>query len=85
MKKRRKSKVQEVNELSFYEKGKGCCIGNMVYQIIATFYLNELDHYIYYDLNCKHFARYMDDIYIIQNDKNYLKQCLNEKNIIVNK
>ena len=54
----------------------------MVSQIIATFYLNEFDHYIYYDLNCKHFGRYMDDIYIFHNDKDYLKQCLN---IIVNK
>ena len=83
--KEKKIKVQEVNELPFYEKGKGCCIGNMVSQIIATFYLNELDHYIYYDLNCKHFARYMDDIYIIHNDKDYLKHCLNKINIIVNK
>lgn len=57
----------------------------MVSQIIATFYLNELDYFIYYDLNCKHFARYMDDIYIFHNDKDYLKQCLNKIKIIVKK
>lgn len=78
-------KIKEVNDLPLYIKGKGCCIGNMISQIIATFYLDELDKYIYYDLNCKHFARYMDDIYIIHESKEYLYECLLKIKKIVEK
>lgn len=76
-------KLKEINELPIYKKSVGCCIGNMVSQVIATFYLSELDHFIFYDLKCKHFARYMDDIYIMNNDKSYLKECLNRINIVI--
>ena len=53
-------KVEEVLKLPTYRKGKGLPIGNMSSQIIATFYLNELDHYIKEELKIKGYVRYMD-------------------------
>lgn len=54
----------------------------MTSQVIATFYLNELDHFIKDDLKIKSYVRYMDDGVLIHNDKEYLKYCLkkNRKN-----
>lgn len=69
-------KLEEVKNIPIYKKGKGFPIGNMTSQIIATFYLNELDHYIKNKLGIKYYVRYMDDGVLIHQDKNYLKYCL---------
>lgn len=50
----------------------------MTSQIIASLYLNELDHYITEKLKIKYYIRYMDDGILISEDKDYLKYCLNE-------
>ena len=73
-KKEKDIKIDEVNKLPLYKKGKGLCIGNMSSQVIATFYLNELDHYIK-SLGVK-YVRYMDDGVLMHSDKEYLKKCL---------
>lgn len=48
----------------------------MTSQIMAVFYLNEIDHYIKEQLHAKYYIRYMDDGVILSNDKAYLKWCL---------
>ena len=48
--------------------------GNMVSQIVATFYLDELDKFIQRELKIKAFCRYMDDFYCMHEDKEYLKE-----------
>ncbi len=53
-------------------------IGNLTSQIFAVFYLNELDHYLKEKLNCKYYIRYMDDIIILSNSKEYLKYIIDE-------
>ena len=78
-------KINEINNLPLYRKGKGLPIGNMSSKIIATFYLNELDHYIKDILNIDSYTRYMDDGIIIHNNKDYLKYCLYEIDKIINK
>lgn len=78
-------KLEEIEKLPYYEKGKGLCIGNMVSQIVATFYLDELDKFIEDDLKCKYHGRYMYDFYIMHYDKEYLKYCLKEVEKIINK
>ena len=45
------------DNLPNYKKGKGFPIGNMTSQIIATFYLNELDHFIKEKLGIKFYIR----------------------------
>ena len=64
-------------ELPKYYFGKGLPIGNLTSQFLSVYYLNELDHFIVYDLHLKYYVRYMDDFIIMHEDKNYLKECLN--------
>lgn len=59
-----------------YEDGLG--LGSQVSQACALLLPNELDHCIKTKLKIKHYARYMDDGYIIHHDKEYLKYCLEE-------
>jgi len=80
----KKLKIKEVEKLPIYQKGKGCPIGNMSSQMIATIYLNELDHYIKDNFDVK-YIRYMDDGVVIHNDKEVLKNCLKEIEKKVNK
>lgn len=61
----------------------GLPLGNQTSQVFALLYLNELDHSIIEKLNIKHYGRYMDDFYLIHQDKQYLEHCLNEINGII--
>ena len=81
----KKIKIEEVKNLPIYQKGKGLPIGNMSSQIIATFYLNELDHYIKEKLRIKGYVRYMDDGVIIHDNREYLNYVLIEIDKIINK
>lgn len=69
---------KEINKIPLYKKGKGLPIGNMTSQIMAIFYLNELDHYIKEKLHIKYYLRYMDDGVLLSNDKVYLRYCLDK-------
>ena len=83
--KEKEIKKEEINQIPLYIKGKGLPIGNMTSQILAVFYLNELDHFIKERLGCKYYIRYMDDGVILSNDKEYLKRCLREIEKMVEK
>lgn len=50
----------------------GMPIGNLTSQLFANIYLNELDQYCKHILKCHYYIRYMDDIIILDNDKNRL-------------
>lgn len=56
--------------------GDGLPLGNQSSQVFALIYLNGLDHYIVEELKCKYYGRYMDDFYLLSDDKEYLKECL---------
>lgn len=58
------------------EEGLG--IGNMTSQILAIFYLNDLDHFIKEKLKIKYYVRYQDDFCLYHPSKEYLKFCLLE-------
>lgn len=83
--KMRDKKINDVLNIPIYKKGKELPIGNMTSQILAIFYLNELDHFIKEKLSIKYYIRYMDDGLILCNDKNYLKYCLSEIEKIIKK
>lgn len=55
--------------------GLGLPLGNQLSQVFALIYLNGLDYLITRDLKCTYYGRYMDDFYIISNDKAYLQKC----------
>lgn len=56
----------------------GLPIGFYTSQWFANFYFMEVDHYIKEQLKIKYYARYMDDSYLINQDKEILKQILTE-------
>lgn len=60
----------------FGEKGLG--LGSQVSQILAVSCPNQIDHYIKEKLKISGYGRYMDDFYLLNNDKAYLQECLAE-------
>ena len=61
----------------------GIGLGSQMCQLMMLLYLNDLDHYIKEKLRIKHYIRYMDDMILIHQDKEYLQKCLFEiKNIV---
>lgn len=52
----------------------------MTSQILAIFFLNDLDHFIKEKLGIKYYIRYQDDGCLYHPSKEYLKHCLNETN-----
>lgn len=53
----------------------GLSIGNMTSQVLAVFYLNDLDHFIKEDLKIKYYVRYQDDFLLFHYSKSYLDNC----------
>lgn len=63
----------------------GLSIGAMTSQILAIFYLNDLDHFIKEKLKIKYYIRYQDDFLLFHQSKEYLKYCLKEIKIFLDK
>lgn len=57
-------------------EGLGLPLGNQVSQVYALIYLSSLDHFITGELGVKYYGRYMDDFYLIVQNKEYAKWCL---------
>lgn len=60
------------------EKGVGLPIGNQTSQWFGLYYLDEIDRLIKEKLRIKYYVRYMDDMILVHNDKEYLKFCKEE-------
>lgn len=56
--------------------GCGLPLGNQSSQVFALLYLHELDSFVTSKLDIKYYGRYMDDFYLIHQDKKHLKNCL---------
>lgn len=61
----------------------GLPLGNQVSQIYALLFLNGLDHFVTGELGISLYGRYMDDFYLIHQDKKYLNWCLESINSFV--
>ena len=57
---------------------EGLSIGNMTSQVLAIFYLNDMDHFIKEQLHIKSVIRYQDDFLLFHESKDYLKYSLEE-------
>lgn len=57
---------------------QGLDIGAMTSQVLAIFYLNDMDHFVKEKLKIKYFVRYQDDFLLFHPSKQYLKFCLEE-------
>lgn len=58
--------------------GIGLGLGSQMTQLTELAVLNGIDHFIKERLRIKYYLRYMDDMILIHEDKEYLKYCLIE-------
>lgn len=65
--------INELNNIPLYRKGYGLSIGCLSNQLLAVFFLNDIDHYIKEILKCEHYIRYMDDMYILSDNRSLLE------------
>ena len=80
LKEKLKKKIKDKDALDIVFKiinseEKGLGIGNMTSQILAIFYLNDMDHFIKEELKIKYYIRYQDDFLLFHESKEYLKYC----------
>ena len=65
--------------------GKGLPIGCLTSQFFANIYLDSLDKYIKHSLKIKHYIRYVDDMIILNNDKQHLEIWEKQINLFLQK
>lgn len=53
-------------------KGKGIAIGNLTSQLLSNIYLDQLDRRVTLGMGFKHYGRYVDDFYIVSNNRSEL-------------
>ena len=64
--------LDHAKSLFYTLDGQGLPIGNLTSQLFSNVYLNEFDQYMKRNLHCNHFGRYVDDSYVVGNDKEWL-------------
>jgi hypothetical protein len=62
--------------LFFAGENKGLPIGNLTSQLFGNVYLNDFDHFVKYRLGIRYYSRYVDDIVIAHEDKEFLKSII---------
>lgn len=60
------------------ETGKGLPMGNQSSQWFALYYLDKIDRIIKEKYRIRYYTRYMDDLVLLHQDKERLKECLEE-------
>lgn len=67
------------NDKSLYHAKLNCGlpIGNLTSQLFSNIYMNDFDHFVKNELNIKYYGRYVDDFFLIHNDKEYLLSTIN--------
>ena len=56
----------------------GLPIGNLSSQLFSNVYMNVFDQYVKRKLRCRHYGRYVDDAYIVSDDREYLNKLIPE-------
>ena len=62
--------------LFYTEEDCGMPIGNLTSQLFSNIYLNELDQWIKRRCGIRHYGRYVDDFYIVHQDKSFLMSLI---------
>lgn len=65
---------QVANIIDSYKGDYGIGLGSQVSQLIMLAVLNDLDHILKEKYHCKYYGRYMDDIVILGNSKEKLRE-----------
>lgn len=63
--------------------GRSLGIGSQISQICGIYYPTPIDTYCKVVKSCKYYGRYMDDFYVIHQDKTFLQALLQDLAIIV--
>lgn len=69
-----KKLLQLLSEIIY--SAEGVPIGNYLSQFFANLYLAYFDHWVKEELQCKYYFRYADDIVILSNNKQFLRNVL---------
>lgn len=90
LKEKLKRKIKDVEALKIVfdiidSESNGLSIGNMTSQVLAIFYLNDMDHFIKEKLHIKYYVRYQDDFLLFHQSKEYLKYCLEQLKLFLEK
>lgn len=56
--------------------GDGLPLGNQITQVFAILFLSGLDHFVTGELGIEYYGRYMDDFYMIVQNRSYAVHCL---------
>lgn len=67
--------LQLVDDIIDSTANPGIPIGNQTSQWFAVAYLNGLDHFVKEKLRIRFYGRYMDDFFLISDNKEYLQYC----------
>lgn len=70
--------VYHIIDSYHYLPGKGVPMGNQSSQIFALLYLNDIDRLIKEKFGIKYYVRYMDDLIILHNDRDFLQKVFDE-------
>ena len=81
----KKQLIHEIEKIPLCKKGVSVPIGNMSSQTFAVLYCHEIDLYIVEKLKPILYLRYNDDGILISDSIEYLKYCLREIKILMDK
>lgn len=72
---------------SYNEDGTetGVGLGSQITQIVQLLVLNSVDHHMKEVCRVKHYIRYMDDIIVVHENKEFLQECLKDIERLVSK
>jgi hypothetical protein len=68
--------IDSFDEGNYTAKGKSIGLGSQISQVAAIYFPSCVDHFAKEVLRLPFYGRYMDDVYIIHHDREYLKYCL---------
>lgn len=62
----------------YIDSTSGLPLGYQTSQLLALLFLDDFDHFVKERLRIKYYGRYMDDFFLIHEDKEHLRRCLKE-------
>ena len=68
--------LPEEKSLFCAKENCGLPIGNLSSQLFSNVYLNVFDQYVKRELKCRHYGRYVDDAYLVSDDRDYLESLI---------
>jgi len=75
--------LPKTKSLFYAGENKGQPIGNLTSQLFGNVYLNDFDHFIKCRLKCRYYGRYVDDMVIVHQDKEYLKSVVRWGGVLI--